>query len=267
MRDVPLEVLVSLAAGAGETVNLMEWLATDMSALARNVAAGSATKNIKLALLKAADQMDGRGVTERIRIMGSALADALPVMAGPFFEYFASHQSDIVRQWACYAVNDSSVRLDLTARLTGTVRFAADSNMSVREAAWMAFRPNLTGNLDSGLALLEPLTRRSDANIRRFAIEVSRPRSVWGAHIPQLKRRPELAYSLLENTRADRSRYVRLAVGNWLNDASKTRPDWVSDICTRWIVGGNLHTDVIVRRGLRSIMKAKSKDKAIQCLI
>ena len=92
----------------------------------------------------------------------------------------------------------------------------------------MAFRPHLAQSLDAGLELLEPLSQCENANVRRFAVEVTRPRSVWGAHLDQLKWQPGQAMGLLESTRADPSRYVRLAVGNWLNDASKTRPEWVA---------------------------------------
>lgn len=254
MRDVPAHVLADLSAGVTETVNLMEWLATDMSALARTVASESISVDLSQALLVAANLMEGQGVTERLRKAGSAIARALPELSGTEFEQLAAHRSDLVRQWACYAVNDPETGRDLRARLADTLRFASDRNMSVRETAWMAFRPHLAQNLSCGLESLEPLSRSNDAYVRRFAIEVTRPRSVWGAHLKQLKREPERAGDLLENTRADASRYVKCAVGNWLNDASKSRPDWVSTICARWSKERDPHTDFIVRRGLRSMV-------------
>lgn len=117
----------------------------------------------------------------------------------------------------------------------------------------MAFRPHLGAKLDHGLALLEGLAGSSDPNERRFAVEVSRPRSVWGRHIPELRDCPELARPLLELVIKDESRYVRLAAGNWLNDASKTRPDWVIGVCSEWSRFGNKFTMGILKRGLRTL--------------
>jgi len=258
MRDVPSDVLAGLAAGEIETVNLMEWLATDMSALARSIAATSSCgTSLRMALLQAASEIVGAGVTQRLRILGAAIAASAPPTS-PEFGFLAEHKSDLVRQWACYAVNDSSLSLSHSERLDATLPFAADRNMSVRETAWMAFRPHLAAQFDSLLPLLVELAGNPNENIRRFAVEVTRPRSVWGAHLPVLKREPSRGLRLLEQVKADSSRYVKLAVGNWLNDASKSCPEWVVSVSQQWAASGDHHTHFIVRRGLRSISKQRT---------
>jgi 3-methyladenine DNA glycosylase AlkC len=259
MKDVPPEVLELLEAGEAETVNLMEWLAADMAKLARAVAAQQSSRALRSGLLACADEMAGLGVTGRLRRAGRAIAlSCQPHDAefGPLRE----HKSDLVRQWACYAVNDSGLSLSLDRRLEETLPFAADRNMSVRETAWMAFRPHLAESLDVAMPRVEDLTRHSNENIRRFAVEVTRPRSVWGAHLPALKRHPERGRRLLERVRADRSRYVKLAVGNWLNDASRTRPDWVLGLCEDWAASDDPHTRFIIKRGLRTIARSQISD-------
>jgi 3-methyladenine DNA glycosylase AlkC len=252
MSDVPPAVLQALAAGEIETVNLMEWLAADMASLARKVGAeiggGAGT-----ALADASADMMGAGVTDRLRAGGRAIAKA--AWGTPAFARLARHKSDLVRQWACYGVNDSSLSLSLDDRLRETLPFAADSNMSVRETAWMAFRPHLAEYFEEALPLLEELALHADANIRRFAVEVTRPRSVWGAHLPVLKCDPERAVRLLDRVKEDPSRYVKLAVGNWLNDASKSRPDWVVRTCRRWDDVENPHTRFMTKRGLRTLAR------------
>jgi 3-methyladenine DNA glycosylase AlkC len=150
--------------------------------------------------------------------------------------------------------------MSLEERLIATERFAADHNMSVREVAWMAFRPHLALRLELGLQLLHRMSRHRDQNIRRFAIEVSRPRSVWGAHITALKHSPELALPLLEAVRQDGVKYVQLSAGNWLNDASKTRPAWVRELCSLWMEEPHPATAAIVRRGLRTVSKSARKE-------
>jgi 3-methyladenine DNA glycosylase AlkC len=164
-----------------------------------------------------------------------------------------------VRQWACYSVNDCHIKRPLADRLNLTRPFAGDLNMTVREAAWMAFRPHILASVGEAVKLLEPATRDPNAFIRRFAIEATRPRSVWGAHCRELKRRPQVALLLLENVRQDQVRYVQLAVGNWLNDASKSRPEWVVEVCRRWSAEENRHTAAITRRGLRTLARQRAK--------
>jgi len=255
LSDVPRPVLKALAAGTIQTVNLMEWLAADMAALARCVSNQVQSPSLRTALHKVADQVRNLSITARLATIGRAIAGAVPDLHDADFKFLADHPSDLVRQWACYAVNGSQIRLSLGDRLRLTLPFAADQNMTVREAAWMAFRPHILPCVEEAVVLLEPLTRDPNAFVRRFAVEVTRPRSVWGLHCEHLKRRPQEALSLLENVRQDVARYVQLAVGNWLNDASKSQPEWVIEICERWSAEGNPHTAAITRRGLRTIAR------------
>ena len=61
---------------------------------------------------------------------------------------------------------------------------------------------------------------------------------------------------LLEPVRSDTSRYVQNATANWLNDASKSRPDWVRAVCDRWAEQSpTKETAWIVNRGLRTLRK------------
>ncbi len=103
---------------------------------------------------------------------------------------------------------------------------------------------------------MQPWVRDPDENIRRFATELTRPRGVWCARIEILKAEPWRALSLLEPLRADPSRYVQNSVANWLSDASKSRPQWVSQLGERWLVESDaLQTRYIVRRALCTLSK------------
>ena len=106
------------------------------------------------------------------------------------------------------------------------------------------------------IRLLGPWVRDPDAGVRRCAIEATRPRGVWTTHVEALKRDPEPARPLLEPVRSDPSLYVRNAVGNWLNDASKSRADWVRALCRRWSNESRTpETAYVVRRALRTLAK------------
>jgi 3-methyladenine DNA glycosylase AlkC len=259
LSDVPRPVLQALAAGTIETVNLMEWLAADTAALARCISEQVRSVSLRGALRDAANEVDHLPITARLVCLGRAIAGATSDMQCEDFRFLASHPSDLVRQWTCYAVNSIQVRLPLAERLRLTLPYAADRNMTVRETAWMAFRPYILLCVEEAIPLLEPATRDPNAFVRRFAIEATRPRSVWGSHCEHLKRRPQEALPLLENVRQDEARYVQLAVGNWLNDASKSRPEWVVEICERWSVKGSPHTAAITRRGLRTLARRQTQ--------
>jgi 3-methyladenine DNA glycosylase AlkC len=193
----------------------------------------------------------------RIRRAGEILFEALAGRrdGAEIYERLATHTSDTVRGWAAHIITaDASMPLD--RRLGMTRRFAADSNMAVREFAWMSFRPYVARDLPEALSLLQEWVTDPDPNIRRCAVEGTRPRGVWTNHIPDLKENPEPAEPLLEAVNADPSRYVQNAVANWLNDASKTRPDWVTDLCVRWKAESPVkETQYIVKRALRTLKK------------
>jgi hypothetical protein len=156
LADVPPPVLKALAAGTIETVNLMEWLAADMAALARCVANRIRDPSLRKAVREVADQVGDLSITARLTTIGRVIAGAVPDPDDADLTFLAAHTSDLVRQWACYSVNDDQMRLLLEDRLRLTLPFAADKNMTVREAAWMAFRPHILPRVEEQLHCWRP---------------------------------------------------------------------------------------------------------------
>ena len=253
---IPPEVLEALNDGKLETVNLNEFLALELPRLARKVAmhigldADSERLTDTFAMLPAFKPMQRHGHIARALYDMTAVLPERDAVA----HRLATHPSDVARCWATHWIQMSG--LALAEQLAATWRFAADPHFGVREMAWMAVRDRAIRSLDEALQLLQPWVLNPDANIRRFASELTRPRGVWCAQIEQLKAEPWLAIELLEPLRADPSRYVQNSVANWLNDASRTQPDWVEETCVRWQRESDLpETRYITRRALRTLSK------------
>lgn len=254
---IPPEVLEALNEGLLETVNLNEFMALELPRLARSVAGqlGLDPQSERLvdtlAMLSAFKPMQRHGHIARALYDLTALHAERDAVA----HRLATHPSDVARCWATQWVTLSG--LPLAAQLQAVRRFAADPHFGVREMAWMAVRDATIVSLEEALVQLASWVADPDPNIRRFASELTRPRGVWCAQIERLKAEPWLGLPLLEALRADPSRYVQNSVANWLNDASRTQPEWVEQTCGRWLDdGGDVpQTAYIVRRALRTLDK------------
>lgn len=241
--EVPIDVLDRLNSGTIETVNLAECLAVDFTILMAQVVPELAT--VAKSRIQPAD-----GITKRMAAAGKLLLEHLGAEG---VRDFATHPSDTVRGWTAYSLA-AIPDLTLAKRLNSIRSLADDSHFGVREWSWLAVRPDVATQIDEAIPLLIPWASDNSPNIRRFAIEVTRPRGVWCAHIPKLKQHPELGVSLLEPVRADISRYVRDSASNWLNDAAKSQPEWVQMVCNRWQLESNVpETRKLCTRALRSL--------------
>ena len=251
---IPLEVLQALNAGRIPTVNLNEFLALDLPLLACNVARDLGLDPREERLQDTLAMLPAFPAVRRHLHVARALHDLTAPRADRdrIAHALATHPSDVARSWAAQWIAFSD--LDLPARLDAAWRFAADPHFGVREMAWMAVRDAIAADVDAAVRLLQAWATHADPSIRRFASESTRPRGVWCAQIETLKKEPWRGLPLLEPLRADASRYVQNSVANWLNDAAKTQPQWVSEVCKRWSRGRVASaTEYIVRRALRSI--------------
>lgn len=243
--EIPVDVLRQLNRGELETANLVEALAVDFRVLLGHVAPH----------VPCPDELNSsgnHGITRRIESVGAALHASEGLEA---VSRYGAHASDTVRGWAAYVIG-SAPDLSLTRRLRLMEPLADDPHFGVREWAWLALRPHVAADVAAALKGLKKWTTRRSENLRRYAIEITRPRGVWCSHLVELKEDPEAALVLLEAVRSDSSKYVQDSVGNWLNDASKTRPDWVAAVTDRWLKeSGTVETRRIVRRGRRSLGK------------
>lgn len=228
--EIPAARLKLLNSGKAASLNLVEILAIDMAALAKAAGITSETTNEK-------------SIVKRMKFYGEQIPD---------WKRYKAHASDTVRGFAVYSLAGNK-KLSLADKLSALRHFADDGHFGVREWAWLAVREELAGNLPEAIRLLAGWSKDKSPLVRRFACEALRPRGVWCSHIAELKDKPLLALEILENLKADETRYVQDSVGNWLNDAAKSNPKVVKSLCATWAKSKNKHTDYIVKRALRSL--------------
>jgi 3-methyladenine DNA glycosylase AlkC len=245
VADVEPARLAQLNAGAIEAATLTECLAVDFAALMR-----AALPEVGGDAIATMRQAKGEGISRRMALAARLIHEPYGMTA---VEKLRHHLSDTVRGWACFMIG-AAENMTLSARIAAIKPFADDHHFGVREWSWMAVRPHIAADLDSAITLLADWTTEPAERMRRFASEATRPRGVWCAHLGALRQSPEKALPILEPLRADPAPYVQDSVGNWLNDASKDRPDWVRSLCARWSAeSATPATARICKRALRSI--------------
>ncbi|WP_407708288.1 DNA alkylation repair protein [Bacillus altitudinis] len=256
--DIPHDVLFLLNQGKIESVNLTEWLAVNHMTLLRHVLPSVGLDHHLDGLTSKITQQKAESGMKAIRLIGQLLDEWLQKENGEkqaeVLQAFTHHVSDSVRCWAAYM---NKQRLStLEEKLAYIQPFAADHHFGVREIAWMSVRESLTDQLDQSIEHLTAWAKSKDENIRRFSVEAIRPRGVWTKHIESLKQEPMRARPILDLLKSDPSIYVQDSVGNWLNDASKTQPNWVINLCEQWLKDSDTKaTSRIVKKAKRTIVK------------
>ncbi|MCC5930645.1 MAG: hypothetical protein JJU28_15470, partial [Cyclobacteriaceae bacterium] len=201
--------------------------------------------NLKKQTVNTINEAIGIGLLEQTRLHNDC--DFLPSLA--------SNQSDLVRCWVSYTIGKDETS-DIAETLESIKPLAADPHFGVREVAWLSVRQKISRHITNSIAILSNWTSYDDDNLRRFASEATRPRGVWCEHIEMLKQNPEIGMPILEPLKSDNSKYVQDSVGNWLNDASKTQPVFVKELCKRWDMESDTkQTKYIIKKALRSIDK------------
>ena len=224
--DISPDIISELNAGTREAKNLAEGLAVDLAQLLRVSVPGLAEE-----IYADIESQAERGITRRMESCGQVLLNHFGIDG---LAELTKHSSDTVRGWVCFALG-LAPKLKLKERLDLIRPLANDSHFGVREWAWLPLRVHLAKNVSHSVSALKPWTKEKSAYFRRFAVESTRPRGVWSVHIAQLKQNPAIGLALLEPLKSDPEVYVQDSVSNWLNDAAKSQPGWVREVCERWM--------------------------------
>ncbi len=255
-KDLDPEVIEYLNTGKIETKNLMEWLSVNQLVLLKKVLASMGQSNWYPIFSEAVHVQKKPSANNNAKIIGQTLGSLTEKPS--FFKELRAHPSDVVRCWTCWA---QSLHCDnITSLLKAMEPYAADPHFGVREVVIFATKERMAQDLETSINILSKWTSSPDDNLRRFAVESLRPVGVWVKKIQAFQKEPERGLPLLEPLKSDTSKYVRDSVGNWLNDASKSQPEWVISVCNRWKKNSpSKETAYIIKKALRTIQK-KAKE-------
>ena len=257
-KDIPVEIIRLLNFGSIPTVNLTEWLAVDQAVLIKNTFQKLGLKKHVSKLQEELSHQKKGSTMSSIKLIGHKLYEICKAdnTLDKTIERLSNHTSDTIRCYATYLIA-LNTDLSISEKLKRSKSLIADKHFGVREIVWMALRPEIEKNLVNSINIFTKWARNDlDENIRRFTTESIRPRGVWCKHIESLKENPELALPILETLKSDSSKYVQDSVGNWLNDASKSKPEFVIALCRRWEKESqSKETEKIIKRAMRTINK------------
>ena len=252
LKDLNPEVIEYLSKGLIETKNLMEWLATDQLQLLKLVLTDIGKEEWFSMFEVAINNQKKPTANSNTRIIGETFGQMS--QDSKVYDALKKHTSDIVRCWSCWG--ESLHYDDLKELLEFMKPYAADTHFGVREIVILATKSRMIDNLELAIQILTPWTVSEDENVRRYAAESMRPVGVWIKKIAKFQEEPELALPILEPLKSDPSKYVRDAVANWINDASKSQPDWARQLCNRWgKESSTKETAYIIKRGMRTLDK------------
>jgi len=252
LKDLNPEVIAYLNKGLIETKNLMEWLATDQLKLLKLVLKDIDRESWYIDFETAVNAQKKPTANSNTKVIGEVFG--ILTTDKTIYNTLKTHTSDLVRCWACWA---ESTHFDTVPDLVDAMKpYASDKHFGVREVVIFASKERMIEDLDTAIGILSKWTNDTDENVRRYAVEALRPVGVWTKKIVAFQEHPEKGISLIAPLKSDASKYVRDAVGNWLNDASKSQPEWVISICSIWEKESpTKETAYIIKRGLRTINK------------
>ena len=252
IADIPNEVMEAMSDGLMPSKNLTEWLAVDRPRLLDRMSQQLGFRKEYLAADIWTDELMGQSALKHSMAISQFLSQVCQV-GDDLWKRLTSHDSDIVREWSAIVVGLDE-KLTFARKLAWIKPIADDDHPGLREVAWMALRPDVARNVEKSIRSLVPWTGSRRERLRRYASEITRPCGVWTKHISELKMNPELGLPILEPLCSDDAKYVRDSVANWLNDASKSQPEWVRSVTDSWLKASpTKNTASIVKRALRTI--------------
>lgn len=151
-----------------------------------------------------------------------------------------------------FLISDFSPDLSTTETTKAfAVSMDAMKQLTTRFTAEFCIRPFLIKYQNETMAYLQQWLDDSNYHVRRLCTEGTRPRLPWGLRIPAFVEDPSPTFYILDALKDDSTLYVRRSVANHLGDITKSHPQYVFDICEKWLEGASADRRWLIRHALR----------------
>lgn len=210
-----------------------------------------------MSLDEASHRLSDLGLSERARMVGSALLHGLPpTVDGTEALLDSALTQDDFTGWMIWPVTEAVAELTSRAdpeHLDRGLQMLA--KLTPRLSAEFALRHFLNHDLERTLAHAHTWTESPDEHVRRLASEGTRPRLPWAKSVPALLTDPQATIAILDALHRDPSPTVRRSVANHLNDISRLDPALAVSTARRWAASPDGDTQRVVSHAMRTLVK------------
>ena len=206
----------------------------------------------------AADALGPLGLRERTDLLKDALLDDLPGSPEDLERVVRTClRDDGFTGWLIWPVSEAvaarAVQDGRAEAFDAALALLAD--LTPRLTSEFALRTLLDADLARALPIVRTWTAHPDEHVRRLASEGTRPFLPWSRRVRAILADPPCTLPILDALYRDPSELVRRSVANHLNDLSRENADLVVAIAARWAGDPDGHTALVVRHGLRTLVK------------
>jgi 3-methyladenine DNA glycosylase AlkC len=138
------------------------------------------------------------------------------------------------------------------------------AELTGRLSSEFAIRLLLDHDLARALPVVLDWTASTDADVRRLAIEGTRPFLPWARRVPGILAEPTVTLPILHALYRDEDEAVRRSVANHLNDLSRQHPELAVATTAAWLADPDKNTARLVRHALRTLVKRGHPDALAQ---
>ena len=151
----------------------------------------------------------------------------------------------------------------------------AIEEITKRSTGEYAIRPFLLNQQDKTMKQISQWSKHENSHVRRLASEGIRPRLPWASKLDAFIQDPSSIIPVLNNLKADKSKYVQKSVANCINDILKDNmalgikliENWMQPTCadeTKWIIKHAIRRLLKQNDSWAILIEAKLKTKKLQ---
>ena len=186
-----------------------------------------------------------------IKSMTPARVDVVDI--GSSMHFYLPYGSFIAQ----YGVQEEDLETSIMALRELTLRYTAE----------FAIRPYFLEFEERMLEQMMVWIMDENPHVRRLCCEGTRPILPWGTRLPAFLEDPQKTLPILEALKDDEELYVRRSVANHLGDIAKKHPEWVFELCHKWLdEGASTELKWVIRHAVRYWAK-KERSEALELRI